>query len=32
MRMSVIGAACKIGSRVKINGCVIMDNAVIADG
>lgn len=32
VRMSVIGAGCKIGSRVKINGCVIMDNAVIADG
>jgi ADP-glucose pyrophosphorylase len=32
LRDSAIGTNCKIGSRVKIHNCILMDNVCVQDG
>ena len=32
IKASVLGAGCKIGTRVKIHQCVLMDNVTVSDG
>ncbi|CAB1107782.1 unnamed protein product [Ectocarpus sp. CCAP 1310/34] len=31
LKFSVIGQACKIGEKAKINNCIIMDGVTIGD-
>jgi translation initiation factor eIF-2B subunit gamma len=32
MKGSVLGAGCRVGTRVKIHQCVLMDNVTVSDG